>query len=930
MRHKISVLILTISTVVLFLLSSCTTSTDPSKGLEDAKWIVLGQYPNSTAQDGSCQGFIYDHLDKFGGEAALSSPDSEPLPDKAGIAVKHTNGYLDLGKLYNNAEWSVAYIYTEFSSTGGEWFLHTGSDDGLRLWLNGELIVEDHEHRAISPHDAVRRVTLREGKNRILAKICQGAGEWAASLKLYDEKQQNDYIASIGTATLSIKLDSVFAEPGQTISFKANLSPQTGENVPVNFRLLDQDNIIIAETAGQTDERSEFTLPAGASGIFTITASFSTSITPLTTSSSSSPSSDETMESAKAKCLVGDPEAIFASVAQEAREFSSAYTSASDQQSMPDIAESLTFLADRLEGKLHPSLCPDESKIYAVGFIKDILDAANSGDVGNRALTGYRQWAYRSQIDNNLQPYSLYIPQSYDPEKQYGLVVYLHGYSGNDFEGALHLAELAPDDLFIVSAYGRGDVYYESLAEQDVLDVMDRVMAAYPIDPDRVYLTGDSMGGLGTWKIGQLYPERFAAIAPFCGWTGTELLENLGEVGTFIVHGDQDTSVPISMDRAAAAELEKAGSPVTYIEIQGGSHSAWTEWSRTTDPRKLFEFFRSFVRNPSPEHIKARIPTARYGQKYWINVTELDTSGSLNYPSKKADSTEPGSFPRALPEPGTIEARRLGNSELTITTDRIRAFGINLTLAGIDRSKTARITIDEQIHEIDPASGNISFQLLSDGVWKIDDSTRSTGLASHDGDGAAGLFMKPLVIVYGTMDAHRKEVLEAGARQLADWSWTESIPIGVKTGSFRVKADTALTDEEIAENNLILIGNSSENAITARIAGAFKPYYSEGKISINGTGYDRSGLCVTRPNPLAPERIVACFDIPHDFLASQSDVVQWFRFFPFRIRSSQITEAATYPAFFPDVMILTQHPGTDVWSGWFDRDWENLVGSSHK
>ncbi len=928
MYFKLPVLIFIIMITFLFLFSSCTATTNSSMGLDDAEWIVLGEYPNSSSQDGSCQGFKYDFLDEFGGEASLSSPDSEAPADKAGIQASHTNGYLDLGKLFNNTEWSLAYIFTEFNSTGGEWFLHAGSDDGLRLWLNGELIIDDHAHRSISQHDAVRRVHLREGKNRILAKVCQGSGEWAASLMLYDEKQQKDYIASVGPASLSLTLDSRFAEPGQAISFTASLSPQTGDKVPVLFKLLDQDNNIIAEATGRTDERTEFTLPAGAAGIFTITAS--------------SPSSDETIEAmdiVNARCLVGDPEAIFASVALEAREFASSYAlatgsgspypSASGLRDTPDIAESLTFLADRLEGKLHSSLISDELKVDAVKFIRDILDAANSGEDGYRTLTGYRQWAYRSQIDNSLQPYSLYIPQSYDPEKQYGLVVCLHGYSGNDYDGALHLAKLAPEDLLVVSAYGRGDVYYESLAEQDVLDVMDMVMAAYPIDPDKVYLTGTSMGGLGTWKVGQLYPERFAAIAPFCGWTGDELLDNLGNLGTFIVHGDNDTTVPIYMEKSAAAKLEKAGSPVTYTEIRGGSHSAWTEWSRTTDPRKLFEFFRSFVRNPSPEHIKARIPTVRYGQKYWISVTELDTSGNLDYPLKKAELNVSGSFPRALPEPGTIEAQRMGNSELTITTDRVRAFDIDLALAGIDLSKPAKITIDNQPHEIDPSSGNISFHLISEGIWKINGSTRRTGLASHDGDGVAGLFMKPLIIVYGTMDSQRKDALEAGARQLADWSWTTSVPIGVKTGSFCVKADTELTEAEIDANNLILIGNSSENAITARITEVFRPYYSKEKISVNGVIYDRSGLCVTRPNPLAPERIVACFDIPRDFLGSQSEVVQWFRFFPFRMRNAQITETASYPAFCPDVMVLTQHPGTDVWSGWFDRDWENLVGSSH-
>jgi hypothetical protein len=237
MYFKRPMLIFIIAIAVCILSSSCTTtSTDSSKGLDDAKWIVLGKYPNSMSQDGSCKGFKYEFLEEFGGEAALSSPDSEALPGNVGIKAPHKDGYLDLGKMFNGTEWSIAYVYTEFNSSGGEWFLHAGSDDGLRLWLNGELIIDDHAHRALTQHDAVRRVNLREGKNRILAKICQGSGEWAVSLKLYDEKQQNDYLASIGSTSLSLALDSYLAKPGQTISFRASLSPQTGEKIPVSFK----------------------------------------------------------------------------------------------------------------------------------------------------------------------------------------------------------------------------------------------------------------------------------------------------------------------------------------------------------------------------------------------------------------------------------------------------------------------------------------------------------------------------------------------------------------------------------------------------------------------------------------------------------------------------------------------------------------------
>jgi len=922
----------------LFSASSCASSAQQLAEFEKAKWIVLGQYPNPAAQDGSCTGFKHDYLEAYGGEAALSSPDTDPLPRNAGVRVKHKDGFVDLGSLFKNAQWSLAYVYTEFDSAGGEYYLHAGSDDGLRLWLNGELIIDDHEHRSITPHDAVRRVTLREGKNRILSKICQGTGEWAFSLKLLDEKQQKEYLASIPPVSMTVIPGSNFVQPGQAISFRAKLSPQTGNNVPVLFHLLDENKSVIAELNGMTETTAEFSIPQNASGIYTIKAS----------------SPDGTMNDAQEKFLVGDRETIFASAAQQARKF------ASDQKfkSIPCISESLLFLADRLEGKLHPSLSSDELKILAVDFIKDVITAVNSDSTGYQAkdglnnsrnhnsgnnntgnhtlnghnnpvyqkLTGYRQWAYRSEIDKTLQPFSLYIPQNYNPEKKYSLVVQLHGYSGNDYEGGVHLANLAPSDMLIVSVYGRGDVYYESLAEQDVLDVMDIIMNNYPIDPDRVYITGNSMGGLGAWKIAQRYPDRFAALASFSGWTGTQLLDNLGNLAIFIAHGEYDTEVPVHMDRNAAEILKKAGYNVTYYEIAGGAHSAWNGWTSTNDPQKLFDFFRSYTRNPSPEHIKVVIPTVRYGRHYWVAVSELDTAADADYEYKKASLFESGSIPENMPMPGKIEAQRVGNSEIKVMTSRIRAFSIDLSLSGIDLSKTARIIIDGQKLEIRPSMKNISFSIRPDGIWEISSNDSDAKIARHDGDGVAGLFMKPVIIVYGTMDIKRKEILEAGARQLADWSWTEEIPIGVKAGSFRVKADTELTERDIAENNLILIGNAKENSITSRIYEAFEPYYSNGKITINGKTFEGNGLCVTRPNPLAPERLVACFDIPPDFLSSKVDIIQWFRIFPFRMRNVHISEIATYPAFCPDVMVLSKYPDVDVWSGWFDRNWENLKG----
>ena len=162
----------------------------------------------------------------------------------------------------------------------------------------------------------------------------------------------------------------------------------------------------------------------------------------------------------------------------------------------------------------------------------------------------------------------------------------IHGYSGADYGwGGDVLASIMPRSIlssFRLSAAAMRIIVRS--ASRDVLDVMDAAMSRYSVDPDRVYLMGNSMGGMGTWYLGTLYAERFAAIAPFCGRFGTTFLPNLRNVKTWVVHGNADETVPVDYDRAAVRKLTELGYDVRYDEIPDGTHSAWTEWSRIHSP----------------------------------------------------------------------------------------------------------------------------------------------------------------------------------------------------------------------------------------------------------------------------------------------------------------------------------------------------------
>ncbi len=209
--------------------------------------------------------------------------------------------------------------------------------------------------------------------------------------------------------------------------------------------------------------------------------------------------------------------------------------------------------------------------------------------------------------------------------KKYKLLLVLHGYSANGYNEVKSLADCGQEDFIIVAPFGRGNLAYTSKGEQDVLDVKNLVMEALNIDENRVYLIGFSMGGYGTWRLGQFYPDQFAAIAAFCGWTGYGYLSNLQNLPVFAVHGDQDKTVPVEMDRQAAAVLKSLKYSVHYEELPGVGHSAWDGWvEKVKEPARIFEYFRKYVRNPWPKNVNIIALNLRYGRMYWGQVIELE------------------------------------------------------------------------------------------------------------------------------------------------------------------------------------------------------------------------------------------------------------------------------------------------------------------
>ncbi len=131
---------------------------------------------------------------------------------------------------------------------------------------------------------------------------------------------------------------------------------------------------------------------------------------------------------------------------------------------------------------------------------------------------------------------------------------------------------------------------------QLILDVCSK----YPIDQQRIYITGYSMGGFGSWSMIARYPELFAAAVPICGGGKPETVSRFSQMPLWIAHGEADQTIPVSASRRMVKALQQVGSSPVYIELQGVTHDSW---SPTYDEQSgmlewLFKQRRSPGRSP--------------------------------------------------------------------------------------------------------------------------------------------------------------------------------------------------------------------------------------------------------------------------------------------------------------------------------------------
>lgn len=181
--------------------------------------------------------------------------------------------------------------------------------------------------------------------------------------------------------------------------------------------------------------------------------------------------------------------------------------------------------------------------------------------------------------------YCVYFPNDYNEEKQYPMIVFLHG-AGERGNGK--------DELALVDRQGIPRYFRDDIKELNAIvlapqcqsglvwnqqvfalkDFIVEMIAKYNADPDRVSLTGMSMGGFGTWEMAISYPELFSAIAPVCGGGMAWRADSLKGMPIWAFHGDKDPTISVTNSEEMIAHVREH-TPANLTVFTGVKHACW-------------------------------------------------------------------------------------------------------------------------------------------------------------------------------------------------------------------------------------------------------------------------------------------------------------------------------------------------------------------
>lgn len=492
---------------------------------------------------------------------------------------------------------------------------------------------------------------------------------------------------------------------------------------------------------------------------------------------------------------------------------------------------------------------------------------------------------YVSKIDGSVQPYGLKVPVTYltGDDKPRRLDFWLHG-RGDTLNEIAFIegqqrggGQFLPDDAFVLDPYGRFMNAFKFAGETDVWEGLDHAAKHYPIDRNKLAMRGFSMGGAGAWHLGAHHPDKFASVNPGAGFVDVKNYQKLAEKPgglaaipwweqklwnlydplacpinlvntTLVAYSGEDDAQKAAADLMEAALL-KDGVKMTHIIGPKTGHSY--EANAKKEVALLVDAAAKKRINPLPQQVAFVTHTLKWNRVHWLEIDALEQHW----------------------EEARINVAFLGGMSLGVSTKNVKGFtvkGLIMNFFPVPGPVQIRIDGETVSARLKGQQGKNSFSLVkTDTGWKqteipsLDISTRSSpggeGLAIQKRHNLQGpiddAFMDSFVMVRPTGQPLNAVVGQWAKTELAEaaFHWRRYF-----RGEPRVKDDSAITDDDLKNSNLVLWGDPSSNKLLARIADKLPIKWNGKTIQVGDKSFDagKHAPAFIFPNPLNPSRYV--------------------------------------------------------------------------
>jgi dienelactone hydrolase len=844
------------------------------------QWLVAGPF--------AC-GLAADCLSAQGGEASAQPSDGQETKRADGTNVrwhgqKAWSDDVTFGDLPGAGAGDVAYAFAKVPrQKAGPALLSIGSRDGIRVWLNGKPVLARDGLRSATPDEDRVAVEMSAGENTLLVKALADSTFYARVLEPGAVRARKN---EIGPSLVELRADG--------FTLVTDVGPERKDADPITIEVV----------------------RAGGQSVLTATAARGAK---LTVDAHAWPDG-----SYEVRCRSPRPTGLLSATHLPwykgdslARAHELAATAAATDAQTPEgftLRMLVDMAEDRLGGKLGAATGNPWQKIHAPLMEYEELMLERQGRTGRIRPYGFVRLAYRDEVDGSPQFCRAYLPPGYEPGKKWPLVMQLHGYNpanpvyvrwwgaserhpGIDTEFSSHRG------VIYLEAHGRGNAQYLGMGDSDVVHAIAEAKRLFSVDEDRVYLTGDSMGGWGTWNVATRHPGLFAAIAPVFGGvdyhsvTSEEdlarllpverfasekqsswaMADGLLNVPIFVHHGDADGAVNVEYSRWAVRLLQRWGYDARYHEYPGRVHEAL----QGHNANMSIEWFLQHRRDAAPRHVRLRSAELRHASAHWVSVLQ---------------AASPLAFM-------VVDAEVVDRNVIRLDTDNVLDVALTPPAALVDSRRPVTVVWNGTPQELRFEGERLR---LTAAGYAPAARHKNAGLPGSTADFTA----TPFAIVVGT--SSKDEEMVALCRQKAKafvdgWrDWQKQEP--------RVFQDTELRDADMARYSLLLVGGPDANRVTAKLSGRLPLQVAKEAVTIDGRTFAAKDAAVQLlyPNPLNPERyawVVAATstDGMHFADASPTNLPDW----DFVVADGRI------PAFGQKASPLR----TRVVSGTFDSSW---------